>query len=633
MVDFPVFNKLDTISIDTETYGLEHGVKAFGIAVACNNSAWYYDLRDNSPNQVLGWLQAQLISVLRVVNHNASFDVQVLRNMGLNTCVQKWECTMVRASLIDEHLFEYNLDAVASKYLGSNKDSDIYRELARMYGGQPTRKAQIGRFPQAPVELMERYAKQDALLALRLWGWQEEEIARQDLHKVWSLEKRLFPHIVRMEGNGIRVDVPRAEKAMVDIGVQVERTRKEIDRAAGFAVNPNPSSSMIKLFEPKQNAAGEWFTSCGTKLVATPAGKPSISADALQRIKNPIAKQILECRKLMKVKDTFIAGHILGSQIKGRVFPNINQTKGGDGETEGTGTGRLSYSRPAMQQIPNRDKTTAALVRPLFLPEEGHGWMYGDLEQHEYRVFAHYANSPKMIQAYKDNPDLDMHQLVADLTGLPRSAGANTGVANAKQMNLAMVFCMGEGKLCATMGLPHTVEKGRINGEDREFLRPGEEGKEVIERYHSMVPGIRETARQATSIAKTRGYVRTFWGRHIRFPRGQFTHKASGLVYQGSSADFNKENICLIWEYLLENEPDARLLLNIHDEYSHSLPRNGREAEHAENIKWLIENKTELRVPIRVDFGTAADTWWGATNTGKITGDGWSHGKGYKRNG
>ena len=84
------------------------------------------------------------------------------------------------------------------------------------------------------------------------------------------------------------------------------------------------------------------------------------------------------------------------------------------------------------------------MVRPIFLPDRGQRWSYGDLDQHEFRLFAHYANPKDIIEAYATNPDLDMHQIVADLTGMPRSA-TRAGEANAKQINLGMVFNMGAG--------------------------------------------------------------------------------------------------------------------------------------------------------------------------------------------
>lgn len=624
-MQFPDLTRFPVVSIDTETTGTDwtHD-KVFGVSVSTPDGAdYYYDVRETP--KALEWLADQAPRIPLVVNHNTKFDIHMLMNENVFINTNKIECTMINACLIDEHLRQYNLDAVAKKYLGSKKVDDIYPKLANMFGGEATRKAQMPNLHRAPSEIVAPYAKMDTRLALDLYFWQKKEMERQELEQVKQSEYRLFPFVVRMERNGIRIDVDRASRTKDQLLIRAKEINSEIDRIAGFPVNPNPSQSIHSLFKPvwKPKADGTGYFQCadGTIVPKTPAGKPSLGADQLRAMKHPAAAKILECRKLKKTANTFIEAHLLNRLVGDRVHPNINQTKGevGDGELEGTGTGRISYTRPALQQIPSRDRAVAEIVRPVFLPEEGHGWSYGDLDQHEYRVFAHYSNAPRLIQAYKDNPDLDIHQAVADLTGLPRSA-KRSGQANAKQVNLGMVFCMGGGLLAEKMGLPFTWEEFTDRkGEVHRYRKAGPEAQAVMDRYYEIVPGVRRVARQATSIAKSRGYVRTMGGRHIRFPNGEFTHKASGLIYQGTSADFNKEDICRACEYLDSECPEARFLLNIHDEFSMSFPMDGFHVKHLKEIKAEIERRPELRVPIRVDFSELGANWWEATEAPKCT--------------
>jgi DNA polymerase-1 len=124
-------------------------------------------------------------------------------------------------------------------------------------------------------------------------------------------------------------------------------------------------------------------------------------------------------------------------------------------------------------------------------------------------------------------------------------------------------------------------------------------------------------AKNAASVAKTRGHVKTLMGRQIRFPGGQFTHKASGLIYQGTSADLNKDCIIRICEYLESECPDAHLLLNIHDEFNISMPYV--ETKHLFELQKVIQDRPELRVPIRVDFGCPKENWWEATQADSLT--------------
>lgn len=608
---------------DTETNGLDWtnpDVQAFGLALSIQGGGdYYWDFRKTP--QAVQWLSDNINKASRIVNHNIKFDMHMLRKRGINIDPAKAECTQIRAALINEHLKSYSLDNLLNKYLGISKYNEIYQELADMFGGKPTRAIQMPNLHRAPASMVAKYAKDDSRGALKLWEWQQEEIARQELGRVWVLEQRLFKVVYKSEIRGIRVDVGAAERAQEGITAKIEQDLQELREMAGFEVNPNPSGSIKKLFDPKwDKTKGQWFANDGTPLEQTDAGKPSLGADALRLMKHPAAPIILRCRKLMKARDTFIGGHILGHSRDGYVHPNINQTKGdSDGGVMGTGTGRLSYTDPALQQIPARDRATAAMVRPLFLPDPGQSWSYGDLDQHEYRIFAHYVNNPKIIAAYRENPDLDFHQRVADLTGLPRSA-PQAGGPNAKQLNLGMVFCMGSGHMSALCGMPWEWDEFQTReGETIRFQRAGPEGEALVEEYHRNVPGIREMASKAKRVGMSRGYVKTLRGRHIRFPHKSLARKASGLIYQGGAADLNKENMILIDEYLESECPDSRLLLNIHDEYSMSLAPTGREVEHLRAIRRLIEDKPDLRVPIRIDFSAPSKNWWDATNADKVT--------------
>lgn len=628
MLDLNALDLYPVVCQDTETTGLHWwSDRMFAVALsapACSLEqliadplgapliSKYVDLRFH--RNLLPILRDKAPYIRRYVNHNAKFDAHFLQNEGIHVPLDRTECTTIRACLIDEHLLTYDLDSLAKRYLKMGKKKDVYEALAEMFGGKPTKQAQMKNLHRAPPELVGPYAIQDSEVALRLWAWQEREISKQDLGEVWALEKRLFPRVYKMERHGIRVDTELAERKVGALTKVIDKAQAELNKTAGFEVNPNPSGSIKRLFDPRQVEGGDgrmhWEALDGTRLDTTDSGNPSLGAGALERIKHPAAKQILRLRKLIKARDTFLRGHILGHEHNGRVHPNINQTKG---ESGGTGPGRLSYTGPALQQIPARDKEIAEMVREVFLPDKGHGWTYGDLDQHELRIFHHYVNNPTVVQAYRDNPDLDGHQIVADLTGLPRNA-TKSGGANAKQLNLAMVFCMGSGELADRMGLPFTWEsfKGR-GGEVHEYKKAGPEGEDIIDKYHSMVPGVREIAKRARTIAKTRGYVKTIFGRHLRFPGGMFLHKASGLVYQGSAADLVKFDLCNVWDYIDSEIPEANLLLSIHDEQNISIPLDSDWRRHMKNIKDVIQDKPMLRLPIRCDFSVPSPNWWAST--------------------
>jgi len=611
----------EIVCIDVETTGLswvDPSIKIFGVALSVRDEDYYWDTRRKP--RILEWLAEEVPRCKLVVNHNIKFDMHFLDKEGVHIDPTRAHCTQIRAGLIDEHLMSYSLDSLLKKYLKMSKYNRLYQELAELFGGQATRNVQMPNLPRAPVDLVARYAKDDSRGALELWRWQEKEIERQKLGRVWDLERRLFPVVYQMECAGVRVDLDAAQVAADRLTKQVERDLRSLRDLAGFEVNPNPSNSIKELFKPEKGDDGIWRAADGTPLEETDAGNPSLGADALRRMSHPAAPLILRCRKMIKARDTFILGHVMEHSKNGRVHPTINQTKGGgQKDLAGTGTGRLSYVAPALQQIPARDKEVAAIVRPLFLPEKGHGWSYGDLDQHEYRVFSHYVNNPDIIQAYQRDPDLDFHGRVAELTGLPRSP-TESGGPNAKQLNLGMVFCMGAGHMAELCGLDWEWDEFQASdGSMVRFQRAGPEGMELVEKYHQSVPGIRDMAVKAKRVALSRGYVVSLRGRHIRFPMKGLARKASGLLYQSSAADLNKENMILAHDYLASESPESRLLLNIHDEYSVSIPDDIDAVALLKGLRQVIEDKPDLRVPIRIDFGAPAANWWEATNTETVT--------------
>lgn len=597
------------VSIDVETKGLrwwlpEEGI--FGIALSTpDGNDYYFDIRRQPEG--LEWLKAQRPK--RIVNHNMKFDLHMLWSVGIEYDPAICDCTMIRASLIDEHLLSYSLDNIAKKYLGDTKIDDIYQKLADIFGGSATRNVQIKNLHRADPRLVAPYAKKDTRLAMELWEWQEKELERKKLKPIADFEFRLFPVIFEMERKGVRVDTKLANEAIKKLTVKIDNFQDQLNEEAGFECNPNPSSDIHKLFDPKKNDSDKWVANNGAALGMTATGKASINSEALHAMEDKKAELLINIRKLRRCRDTFLKRHILAHEHNGYLHPNINQVKGDSG---GTGTGRFSYTKPALQQIPARDKEIAAIMRPIFIPDEGHIWTCWDYAQFEFRMFSHYVEDPDIIKMYKDNPKVDYHQMVADLTGLPRNAPMSGG-PNAKQLNLSMIYDMGEASIARTLNLPldpevHTfVDK---KGNEVVYYKAGPETKEIITKYHAAIPGVIQLYDKVKSVAKKRGHVISISGRHMRYPGGKGLNKAKAILCQGSSADCMKQKMLELHNYFKAEEPDCRMYLSVHDEVNIGIPKNHPNLlKVLRNIRYILETfdgkfcPIKLRVPIKTDFG------------------------------
>jgi DNA polymerase I-like protein with 3'-5' exonuclease and polymerase domains len=520
---------------------------------------------------------------------------------GIHVPLDKLDDTVIRACLIDEHIgssFPWNRGRKPGNY------SLDY--LCRKYLKKKKLEIDVANIADLSIEEAGEYAMQDTLLTLELWEWQEYEIGRKKLDQIADFERKVMPRIIESQMQGIRVDLDYAARAMEQMTPLIKEKQRRMNEVAGWNFNVNSGPQVIKLFQPTRTNNAWWVG--GTKIGTTGKGAPSFGKEYLVELADvdPRARLIMEIRSALKTRDTFLAKHVLEHAVGDRVYPTINQTAG---ERGGTRTGRLSYVDPAMQQIPSRDKATAAIVKPCFLPDEGQVWLDYDLNSFEVRIFAALAGvyNDYLVNVYRDNPRLDFHQWVADLTGLVRNAEYG-GQPNAKQLNLSMIFSQGAGATAAKMGMRTTSDEFEDEwGTKIQYQRAGDDAYRIIDEYHSKIRGVRELAQKARSVAERRGYIRTRYGRHVRFPRKYKSYKASGLLIQATSADINKENWMLIPQALSGR---GRMVLNTHDSYSLSVDPD-KLGYVMNDIKEVVEREF-LGIPLLLDYNGVGRNWWSA---------------------
>jgi len=609
MVEYPNLNGR-VVAADGETTGLSwQRDKLFGVAIAFRSETGaleseYFDLRKGNN---LIWARHAFASVKLWINHNIKFDAHFFRETGIEFPMGRLACTMIREAIIEENKYEYGLDAVAFKYLQRHKE-EIWVELARLFGGKPDKDTQIRNLPRAPESVVAKYAKIDAELAYLIWEEQEKIIESDNLHQVNRLEHDLLPVVIGMERRGVRVDIPAAEEAHRKMGEIIYDLQNKLEEIARRPMNVNSGPQVKDLLGCHQKEDGNWHLKDGTKLEKTEKGAASLDSVKLQQCTLPEAQMIVDLRGYIKARDVFIGKYILQMNHKGYVYANINQTRTEDGN--GIYTGRLSITEPALQQIHKRNKKMAAIVRACFVPDEGDDWLCYDWSQMDFRIFAQYLNDYRINEMYAQDDKTDFHSLIASLTGLPRDRDQKTGGANAKQINLACVFGMGAGELAKQCGLPYSLHpSGR-------YLVAGPEAKALFAKYHDNIKGVRKLQNSVESVAKSRGYILTPVGRHIRFPDGDGAHKAAGLLYQSTAADCMKVKMIEV-DKLLKQSGEAELMVVVHDEFDISARRDRRK-ELSEEIRNVlqkfdgVDTPIKFRIPIRADLGIG-ENWWAAS--------------------
>ena len=603
----PDLTEAKEIAIDLETYdprikelgpGWVRGDgHILGVAIAVEGWKGYFPLRHevgggNFDEKIF---KRQLKKILDLpcdkIFHNASYDVGWLRRWGLEVKGRIID-TLIAAPLIDENRFQYTLNVLGRDYLQETKSEAGLYEAARAWGVDA--KSEMYKLPAMHVGT---YAEQDADLTLRLWQAFKPELIKQELTSIFDLETRLFPCLLDMTWNGVRVDLEKAENIKKKLQAQENKVLRQIKKDTGIDVEVWSAVSVAKAFD-KFNIPYE----------KTEKNKqPKFDKNFLVSHKHPLAQMIVHARETNKARSTFI-DTIFRHAVNGRIHAHMHQMRSESG-LSGTATGRFSYSNPNLQQVPARNKEIGPLIRSVFIPNEGCKWGSFDYSQQEPRVLVHFAaltggglkGANEVIESYKTE-DPDFHQAVADMAGIDRRT--------AKTINLGLMYGMGKGKLSSELGLDK------------------EETEDLFAKFHANVPFVKQLMEQATRKSDSTGFLRTLLGRKCRFERWEprafgihkslplvdaqreygrdlkraFTYKALNRLIQGSSADMTKKAMVDLYEEGIVSH------IQVHDELNCSIESN----EQALRIKEVMENTVELKVPLKVDMEIGPS--WGEIN-------------------
>jgi DNA polymerase I-like protein with 3'-5' exonuclease and polymerase domains len=556
-----------------------------GYAVAVDGWAGYFPVAHAGGGNldkrlVERWVKDVLATPADKIMHNAAYDLGWLRATGFEVNGTIYD-TMLAAPVLDENRFNYSLNALGFDYLKETKSEQGLKEAASDFGVHP--KKELWKLPAMHVG---GYAEQDAALTLKLWHHLRALMRKDEVESIFEMETEVLPVLVDITLKGINFDRVKCEKNLIEMRQKEADILKYLKSQAGMTVDIWAAQSIAAAFDRM-----------GIQYPKTAAGAPSFTKSFLDTHEHPMAKMILEAREYQKTHGTFLEPYLKHSAKDGRLHTHFNQMRNEDG---GAVTGRLSAANPNLQQVPARHPVIGPMVRGLFLPEEGQQWAANDFSSQEPRLLVHYATllglpgAEKMAQAYRDNPDTDFHQMVADLAGIKRKA--------AKTIGLGLMYGMGKAKLAQQLDLPL------------------DEASELIGTFHSKVPFLKGTVDAVMKRIEhpaSNGSIRTLLGRRCRFPlwepvewgvnkalpreqavieygariKRAGTYKGLNRLIQGSAADQTKAGLVAL------KKAGFTLLLQVHDEIALSV-RSRDEAREAADI---MARAVTLEVPSRVD--------------------------------
>ena len=308
----------------------------------------------------------------------------------------------------------------------------------------------------------------------------------------------------------------------------------------------------------------------------------STAADVLEKLAPdyPIVANVLEYRTLAKLKSTYADGLAAFIKEDGKIHTTFNQTI--------TATGRLSSADPNLQNIPMREEL-GRLIRKCFYPAEGCVFVDADYSQIELRILAHMSGDEKLIEAYREAKDI--HRITASqVFHTPFDEVTDLQRRNAKAVNFGIVYGI------SSFGLSQGLSISR------------REAQEYINQYFKTYPKIKTFLDGLVESAREKGYAVSLFGRIRPIPelksknymqRSFGERAAMNSPIQGTAADIMKIAMNRVYARLRREVPEARLILQIHDELLVEAPEG-----KAEQVQTILTEEMKHAADLKVTLET-----------------------------
>ena len=409
-----------------------------------------------------------------------------------------------------------------------------------------------------------------------------DDICAQGMLKVLrEIEIPLAEVLASMEHGGIALDVEALAKFGEEIQPKIAELEEKVCDIAGHKFNiGSPKQLSVVLFEE----------------LHLPAGKKrktgySTDSETLEELidKSPIIAPILEYRKLTKLFNTYVKGLQNAVSEDGRMYTTFKQTE--------TRTGRISSAEPNIQNIPVRTEL-GRNFRRFFKASDGKVLCDADYSQIELRVLAALSNDRVMIETFKEGRDI--HAETAESVFRKTAGQSDPDLRRkAKAVNFGIVYGIGAFSLAKDIGT--TVS----------------DAKQYIDDYLTHFSGVKQYMDTNTQSAEADGYAVTMFGRRRFIPEILSTNKvvkalgkriAMNTPIQGTAADIIKIAMIRVYARLKKELPQAKLILQVHDELIVEAPE--KDAEQALAIlKEEMQSAVSLSVPMLVD-AKCGKTWF-----------------------
>jgi DNA polymerase-1 len=541
------------------------------------------------------------------IAHNTKFDMHMFANANMRI-IGRLHDTVVLSKLANENRNSFQLrDLAARKKGGIVKFEfmvDAYKQMNK-----------VADYRFIPRELLAEYANADVWNCYLTFLDEYAKLEEDELVELYDKECELMIALYSMERHGMPTDPEYEAPLKKDLQELTDTAERSVYEEAGRMFNINSGKQLYDVLM-SLGVNNAWIP-------RTDKGNAKLDKDVLNTLAEKynvsIVKKILDFRKNEKLLNTYAIGIYDQKDSETKVHGNINQT-------EAT-TGRMSITKPALQTLPKKDKR----IRRAFVPMKGYSLWFMDLDQIEYRLFAHYAKIPSLLQAIEKGYDVHAataamifhvelddllhkmheHELLdvqlKDLTKR-RNAGEEgleeeiTKLAELVDALARYVDMRSKGKtinfaLIYGVGIDHLSELLKCSTT---------EATELKAHYFAQMPEARTFISTVYQVIKLRGFVKNFYGRRRRLDPDD-CYKAPNALIQGCAADYIKAKLVDIYKYLMYHRLKSHLVLIVHDELVEMIYDS--EQEHLPVLRWLLSDFSTFRCPITAGCEAGGPSW------------------------
>ena len=393
-----------------------------------------------------------------------------------------------------------------------------------------------------------------------------------------EIEVPLVGVLARMELAGVRIDEAKLAALSKRLEHELDASTRRIYALAGQEFNiGSPKQLQHILFE---------------KLALPPTKKTKTGFSTDESVLEELAlshelpREILAHRQLAKLRSTYVeALPTFVHPETGRIHCSFDQTV--------AATGRLSSSRPNLQNIPIRTPLGQE-IRAAFVPAEGRVLLSADYSQIELRILAHLSKDPELVKAFQEGADIHV-RTASQVFGVPEREVTPEQRARTKAINFGIIYGQSGFGLARTLGIAQAEARAQIDA------------------YFARYPGVRSFIAEAIRSAEELGYARTMAGRRRYLPdlrsqnrtmRQAAERMAVNSVIQGTAADVIKRAMIELDADLARGVArSARMILQVHDELVFEVAPAELEALRACVVE-RMQGAAQLSVPLVVHAGS-----------------------------